>query len=65
MEKFVPWITMAATIATLIGGFASMWMRLGRVEFKIDTMWEWYVKHQADARPGGRRRYDPPAGELE
>lgn len=31
---------------------------LGRLEQKIDTMWEWWLSRGADVRVGGRRRTD-------
>lgn len=46
---------------TVVVGFATMWRSLGRIELKMDLMWDWYLKSHADLVPGGRRRYDPPA----
>lgn len=45
---------------TIIVGFATLWRALGRIELRIELMWDWYLKSHADILPGGRRKYDPP-----
>ena len=40
--------------------FASLQLsnRLGRLEERIETMWQWWLTRNADVRVGGRRRTD-------
>lgn len=44
-------------VTVLIQAF-SLAHRLGRIEQKLDTMWDWWLARGADVRVGGRRRTD-------
>lgn len=63
MDKAVL-VGVAAVLITIITGFGSIAMRLGRLELKIDTMWNWYCAANPGPKPGGRRRHDPPADDA-
>lgn len=51
-------VSVAAVLITLISGFAALFMKLGRLETKIDLMWEWYCSMTGGPRIGGRRKAD-------
>lgn len=56
-------IGVASILVTVASGFAITFIKLGRLDLKIDIMWNWYLSQTSDKRPGGRRHSDPPAGE--
>lgn len=48
----------------ILGSLAAMMRMLGRVELKLEMIWEWYLLEHAQVMVGGRRRTDPREPEL-
>jgi hypothetical protein len=51
-------VGIASIFVSIVASALTMSHRLGRLEQKIDTMWEWWLSRGADVRVGGRRRTD-------
>ncbi len=54
------WIAIAGIAVTIVVGFAATMRTLGRIELKLDLLWQWYLAEHQAAMFGGRRRTDPP-----
>jgi hypothetical protein len=57
-------IGIAGLFITVGSAALALSVRLGKLETKIDTMWNWWLT-RADVRVGGRRRTDVAADSSE
>lgn len=54
-------VGVASLAIGMVTGFAVTMRALGRIELKLDLIWDWYLReHSPQVIPGGRRRSDPP-----
>jgi hypothetical protein len=53
-------IAVAGLLITVMVGFWRTTRALSRIELKVELMWDAFQASQPSARPGGRRRFDPP-----
>jgi len=56
-------IAIASVLITLIVGFSGLILKLGKLELKIDLMWQWFMRQAIEGQPGGRRHTDPPVAD--
>jgi len=54
-------VAFASLAITMIVGFVKIIASQARLEFKVDLMWDKFIKNNGPALPGGRRAHDPPA----
>lgn len=51
-------VGVAGVFVTVLFAALSISRQLGRIEQKVDTMWQWWMTRGADVKIGGRRRTD-------
>lgn len=57
-------VGLVSILVSVLASALTLSHRLGRIEQKIDTMWEWWLARGADVRVGGRRRTDIAADRM-